>query len=91
MDFDIDNEKIIIEKDGKKVEYKILFTFDSEDTMKSYVGYTDDSIGSNGRKNIFVSSYSPFDGKEALESITDERELAMVNEVLEQIDRESNS
>ena len=91
MDFDIDNEKIIIEKDGKKVEYKILFTFDSEDTMKSYVGYTDDSIGSNGRKNIFVSSYSPFDGKKALESITDEKELAMVNEVLEQIDRESNS
>lgn len=91
MDFDIDNEKIIIEKDGKKVEYKILFTFDSEDTMKAYVGYTDDSIGSNGRKNIFVSSYSPFDGKKVLESITDERELAMVNEVLEQIDRESNS
>ena len=53
MDFDIDNEKIIIEKDGKKVEYKILFTFDSEDTMKSYVGYTDDSIGSNGRKKYF--------------------------------------
>ena len=58
MDFelDLDNEKIQVEKDGKMVECDVLFTFDSEDTMKSYIGYTDHSIASNGRKNIYVSS-----------------------------------
>ena len=54
MEFDINDEKIQIEKNGKIVDCDVLFTFDSEDTMKSYIGYTDHSFGSNGRKNIFV-------------------------------------
>ena len=36
-----ENEKIVVLKDGKEVECDILFTFDSEDTGKSYIGYTD--------------------------------------------------
>ena len=59
------------------------------DTMKSYVGYTDHSFGSNGRKNIFVSAYNPLKAKIELEDITDERELKMVSEVLNQIDKEN--
>ena len=41
MDFDIENEKVQIEKDGKVIECDVLFTFDSEETMKCYIGYTD--------------------------------------------------
>ena len=89
MDFDIDNEKLTIEKDGKLVTYDVLFTFDSEDTMKSYIGYTDHSIAENGRKNIYVSAYNPFNPEDKLEDITDEAELEMVNDVLIKIDEES--
>lgn len=89
MEFDINNEKIQIEKNGEIVDCDVLFTFDSEDTMKSYVGYTDHSFGSNGRKNIFVSAYNPLKAKIELEDITDERELKMVSEVLNQLDKEN--
>lgn len=89
MDFDLDDSKIVVEKDGTQYEYDVLFTFDSEDTMKSYIGYTDNSIAENGRKNIFVSSYDPFDLDAKLEDITDERELEMVSDVLSQIDKAS--
>jgi uncharacterized protein YrzB (UPF0473 family) len=89
MEFDINNEKLQIEKNGEIVDCDVLFTFDSEDTMKSYIGYTDHSFGSNGRKNIFVSAYNPLKAKIELEDITDERELKMVTEVLNQIDREN--
>lgn len=85
MEFDINKEKIKIEKNGKVVDCDILFTFDSEDTLKTYVGYTDHSIGANGRKNIYVSSYNPQQEPIVLEDITDERELKMVAEVLESI------
>ena len=85
MEFDINNEKVQLEKNGKIVECDVLFTFDSEDTMKSYVGYTDHSVASNGRKNIYVSAYNPLKRGIELEDITDERELAMVREVLEEI------
>lgn len=91
MDFklDLDKEKIQVEKDGKMVECDVLFTFDSEDTMKSYIGYTDHSIAENGRKNIYVSAYNPFNPEDKLEDITDEAELEMVNDVLIKIDKES--
>lgn len=85
MEFDINKDKVKLNKNGKVVECDILFTFDSEDTMKSYIGYTDHSIAKNGRKNIYVSSYNPLVGTEKLEDITDERELAMIQEVLESL------
>ena len=90
MEFDIENEKVLLEKDGRTVECDVLFTFDCEDTLKSYVGYTDNDIASNGRKNIYVSSYNPLGSVVTLESITDKKELDMINDVLQQIDRESN-
>lgn len=89
MEFELDNQKIQVEKEGKMVEYDVLFTFDSEDTMKSYIGYTDHSIAENGRKNIYVSSYNPFNPEGKLEDITDEAELEMINDVLIEIDEES--
>ena len=91
MEFDIENEKVLMEKDGRTVECDVLFTFDCEDTLKSYVGYTDNDIASNGRKNIYVSSYKPLGFVVTLESITDTKELDMINDVLQQIDRESNN
>lgn len=89
MDLDLENEKIQMEKDGKTIECDILFTFDCEDTMKSYVGYTDNTIASNGRKNMYVSAFNPFSKKLELEDITDERELSMISDVLKQFDEES--
>ena len=59
------------------------------DTKKSYVGYSDHSIGANGRKNIYVSAFDPILGMNLLEDITDEKELAMVREVLKEMDNQS--
>ncbi|MDD5888326.1 MAG: DUF1292 domain-containing protein [bacterium] len=82
-------EKITILKDEKEVECEILFTFDCEETGKSYVGYTDNEFGTNGRKNIYISSYDTVVGTGELYDVTDPEELAMVQEVLAQIDEES--
>lgn len=87
----MENEKIVVNKHGKEVECDILFTFDSEDTGKAYVGYSDHSLGANGRKNIYVSAYDPIIGMNGLEDITDEKELAMVRDVLAQIDSQSRN
>lgn len=88
MDFGLVNEKIQIVRNGKEVDCDVLFTFDCEDTMKAYVGYTDHSIASNGRKNIFVSAFDPLKPKMELESITDKKELEMINDVLMNFDEE---
>lgn len=84
-------EKITINKNGQDVECRVLFTFDSEDTNKAYIGYTDDSIAANGRKNIYVSAFDPVLGLGTLEDVTSKEELAMIGEVLEEIDRQSEN
>lgn len=82
-------EKITILKDNKEMECEILFTFDCEENGKSYLGYTDHSFGSNGRKNIYISSYDPVVGTGKLEDISSANELEMIQKVLMQIDEES--
>ncbi|MBQ3307268.1 MAG: DUF1292 domain-containing protein [Bacilli bacterium] len=89
MENNLKDEKILMEKNGKEVECDVLFTFDSLDTMKSYVAYTDNTIGKNMRKNIFISSYNPFGTKLELEDVTDKKELEMINDVLLKIDQEN--
>lgn len=91
MEYLENEEKIVILKDGKEVECDILFTFDSEDTSKTYFGYTDHSIDKNGRKRIYVSAYDQVSGDGKLEEITDPKELDMVQRVLAQIDEESHN
>ena len=89
MDFDLENDKITIEKDGKNVECDILFTFDCDETKKSYVGYSDNIVAPNGRKTIYVSSYNPSNNEIKLEDIDDPQELEMIQEVLNKIDKEA--
>lgn len=91
MIFDINQEKILLEKNGEKVECDILFSFDSKDTGKSYIGYTDDSIASNGRKNIYVSSIDLSKNQLQLDDVTDKNELNMIYDVLQQLDSSANS
>lgn len=80
---------ITIQKDGKSVECEILFTFENDELKKQYIGYTDHSVGENGRKNIYVSSYNPLLGTDKLEDITTPEELDMVRDVLNQIAEEA--
>lgn len=89
MEFDLENDKITIEKDGREIECDILFTFDCEDTKKRYIGYSDNTIAQNGRKTIYVSSYNPLNEEIVLDDITDQNELNMIQQVLSEIDSEA--
>lgn len=87
----MNKEKIIINKNGTSLECDILFTFECAENGKSYIGYTDNSVGENGRKNMYVSSFDPILGYGKLEDITDDDELKMVREVLEAMDSQSRN
>ena len=52
--------KIVVVQDGVEKECDVLFTFNCEELGKKYFAFTDNSISSNGRKNIYVSSYDSF-------------------------------
>ena len=79
--------KIVVVQDGVEKECDVLFTFNCEELGKKYFAFTDNSISSNGRKNIFIKAYNPLFGTE-FENVTDPAELAMVQSVLRRIESE---
>lgn len=79
---------IQIEKNGIIKECKLVFTFSCEETMKTYIGYTDNEVAKNGRKNIYISAFNPFSPNWELEDIKTEKEHQMISEVLEYLDTE---
>jgi uncharacterized protein YrzB (UPF0473 family) len=83
MTFKIKNES------GKEVEYEVLFTFDSEETNKSYIVYTDDSLDEAGNIKVYASSYTP--GKEQTElfPIETDKEWKIIETILNELQEQA--
>ena len=89
MNFDINKDKIKIEKDGEIVECDILFTMPNPDAKKVYFGYTDHTI-QDGKETMYLSAVNiekadPENPLDCLEQITDPEELKLIGEVLNDI------
>lgn len=75
---------IVTDKDGKNIKYEILFTFESEDTNKSYIVYTDNEQDKDGMIKTYASIYEE-DGIELkLTPITDDKEWNLVEKLIDQ-------
>ena len=77
----------LIDENGKYVEYKILFTFKCEELNKDYIAYTKETeeYDENGDMLIYIAYYNPDSEITDLVPVTDEKELEMANEVLEEV------
>jgi len=72
----------VINDEGKEVTCDILFTFDSEETKKSYIVYTDNSRDSEGNIQVFASIYDPSQDNPRLEPIETEQEWKIIETIL---------
>ncbi len=78
------NQEIIIKNDNnEEKKFDILFTFESEETNKKYVTYTDYSKDYKGKIRCW-SSY--FEGEE-LHPVKTENELRIIDEMLRTLSR----
>ena len=76
----------IIDEEGKEITYDILFTFDSEETKKSYVVFTDNSVDESGSIATYASIYDPTGESKELEPITTDAEWDLIENLLAQIE-----
>ena len=76
---------------GEKIVLDILVTFDSEETGKSYVIYTDNTKDENGNVRVYASIYDPADPNMKLEEIKTEKEWKIVEAVIETIQEDLTS
>lgn len=78
----------LIMNDGTEVTCNVLFTFDSDETKKSYIVYTDNSRDQEGNIQVFASIFDPNDENTKLEPITTEKEWKVIETILETLQEE---
>ncbi len=85
----------IVNDKGEEVECEILFTFDSDETKKSYIVYTDNTLDDNGSTKVYASIYDPTGHNPALLPIETEKEWLVIENILssvqEKIDQASGA
>ena len=78
----------VINEQGQEIVCDILFTFDSEETKKSYIVYTDNSKDEGGNIQVFASIYDPKVENSKLEPITSEQEWKIIETILNTLQEE---
>lgn len=73
------------DENGIKKEYYILFTFKDAFSNKHFVIYTDYSKNDEGEINTFYAYYDTEGKYEDLKKITDEKDIALIEKILNEI------
>lgn len=85
-----DKQKFIVVDDkGKEIVCEPLFTFESEETNKQYVVYTDNTKDKNGNIRVFASIYEVTDKGNKLLPIKSDKEWKVIEMILESIKEET--
>ncbi len=74
----------VVNDEGKEIKCDVLFTFDSDETGKNYIVYTDNTKDENGNIKVYASIYNPEDTTK-LEPITSEKEWKVIQIVLDEV------
>lgn len=83
------NSFSMIDENGNEVVYDVLFTFESDETNKNYIVYTDNKKDEvTGNIEVYASIYDPNDPKSKLEAIETEKEWKVIETILETLQEE---
>ena len=72
----------IVNDEGKEVECEVLFTFDSDETKKSYIVYTDNTTDESGSTRVYASVFDPTGVNNTLQPIETEKEWLVIENIL---------
>ena len=82
------NSFSMIDENGNEIIYDVLFTFESDETKKNYIVYTDNSRDENGNIQVYASIYDPENPNSKLEAITTDKEWKVIETILETLQEE---
>jgi len=75
----------VIDEEGKEVHCEVLFTFDSDETGKHYIIYTDNTTDAEGNTKVFASTFDPENEKTALGAIETDKEWKIIETILDSL------
>ena len=78
----------MLDENGNEVVYDVLFTFESDETHKNYIVYTDNKKDETGNIEVYASIYYPDDPHSKLEAIKTEKEWKVIETILDTLQEE---
>ena len=78
----------MIDENGNEIIYDVLFTFESEETGKNYIVYTDNKKDETGNIEVYASTYNPDDPHSKLDAIQTEKEWKVIETILDTLQEE---
>lgn len=79
----------VINDEGKEVECEVLFTFESDETKKNYIVYTDNTIDEEGNTKVYASIYNPEQDETKLLPIETDKEWKIIETILDELQNET--
>ncbi len=75
----------LVDGNGKEVKCEVLFTFESDDTKKNYIVYTDNTTDEGGNTRVYASTYDPNASELTLGAIETDAEWNMVEQIMNKL------
>lgn len=82
------NQFTVINDEGREIVCDVLFTFDSDETGKSYIVYTDNTKDEGGNIKVYASIFDPEDENTELFPIESDKEWKVIEAILSSIQEE---
>ena len=76
----------VTDKSGQTVEYEILFTFESEETGKNYIVFTDNTLDDTGSVITYAATYDKHGEALQLHDIETDEEWNLIENLLANIE-----
>lgn len=83
------NNKFSVMAGGQEIVCDILFRFQSKETLKHYMAFTDHSKDREGNPSIFYATYDPDAEDISLAPIESEQEWMMVRDMMQELQEEA--
>ncbi len=71
-----------VNEKGENVTCDVLLTFDSDETKKSYIVYTDRTLDKKGQVNVYASVYNPDQETTKLLPVETDREWELIEQAI---------
>ena len=79
----------ITNDEGQEIECEVLFTFESDETGKNYMVYTDNTVDEEGNTKVYASIYNPDEEDQTLQPIETDKEWTIIETILNELQEEA--
>jgi len=81
----------MVNDEGVETECELLFTFESEETHKNYMCYTDNTTDEEGNIMVYGATFDPDEEEFKLSPLETDEEWTIIRTILDEMQKEAET